>query len=358
MSSPESAGQDVRQPPAKRRRQDSDETPENSHGARTSITRSADVWMQDGNIVLIADKKVAFRVHRGILARHSPVFSDALEIPQPEDVESYDGCPVLGISDLPADVSCLLQALYDGIRFKPLRPRVPAAFVSHAILLELSHKYDIEHLREEAHSRLKSCFPHQFSDLHSTVAFSSKPSAGCILKSSTLEVQESRDAIRAVSLVRLVDDHRMLPMALYLCTQLPVATLLKGIRRPDSERKDTLSRQDLIRCLEARSTLSERAYKKWARIWRTHLTDDCYSPSQCHSIRMAKANAVIIRPAADTPPHPLLSMEDVIRGAGLCTSCVDALMAEDSEEIRLVWEKLPDDFKVEVPEWDSSDSSA
>ncbi|KAL7282829.1 hypothetical protein ACG7TL_002242 [Trametes sanguinea] len=242
---------DGQERPAKRRREDAgQELPAESEDLSQmmpTITRSPGLWFDDGNIVLIADKRVAFRIHLGVLARHSSIFSDAFGLPQPGSAECYDGCPVLHISDQAADTDFLLQALYDGIRFKPIGLRAQAAFTPHAALLSLSHKYDIEHLREEAHLRIKSCFPYQFSEFRSSVRFPVVPGAGCVLRSSTLEVQASRDAIRAVNIARLIDDRRMLPMALYLCVQLPVTTLLAGIARsdPDSHCRDTLSHEDL-----------------------------------------------------------------------------------------------------------------
>lgn len=48
-----------------------------------------DPWFQDGNIVLMpesgskSEPQVAFKVHRGVLSRHSEVFQTMFEIPQP-----------------------------------------------------------------------------------------------------------------------------------------------------------------------------------------------------------------------------------------------------------------------------------
>ncbi|OSC96842.1 hypothetical protein PYCCODRAFT_1420409 [Trametes coccinea BRFM310] len=326
-----------------------------------TITRSPGLWFDDGNIVLIADKRVAFRVHRGVLTRHSSIFSDAFGLPQPGSAECYDGCPVLHISDQAADVDFLLQALYDGIRFKPIGLRAQAAFAPHAALLSLSHKYDIEHLREEAHLRIKSCFPYQFSEFRSSVRFPVVPGAGCVLRSSTLEVQASRDAIRAVNIARLIDDRRMLPMALYLCVQLPVTTLLAGIARsdPDSHCIDTLSQEDLVRCLEARSILSERAYRKSARLWRTPTSTSCRNPPRCAATWIARWNTAISRMATYTSPHPLpvsSSADDAIslRYSGVCELCAQVLRDREDEELRYIWQKLPGDMNVVVPEWDSS----
>ena len=47
----------------------------------TLVTRS-DIWLEDGNIVLQAEN-MQFKVHRGLLARVSPVFADVFSVPQP-----------------------------------------------------------------------------------------------------------------------------------------------------------------------------------------------------------------------------------------------------------------------------------
>lgn len=59
-----------------------------SAGNPTPCTRG-DPWFQDGNIVLMpesgskSESQVAFKVHRGVLSRHSEVFQTMFEVPQP-----------------------------------------------------------------------------------------------------------------------------------------------------------------------------------------------------------------------------------------------------------------------------------
>ena len=74
-------------------------------------------WFDDGNIVLLADASgVAFKVHRGMLARHSEIFQSMFELPPPSqaDVEKCDGCQLVRMYDLPDELSNLIKALYDG----------------------------------------------------------------------------------------------------------------------------------------------------------------------------------------------------------------------------------------------------
>lgn len=74
----------------------------------------SDIWFEDGNVILVAEK-VAFKVHRGQLGRHSDVFHDLFSIPQPLDQPLFDGCSMVELYDSPSDVFLLLKALYDGL---------------------------------------------------------------------------------------------------------------------------------------------------------------------------------------------------------------------------------------------------
>ena len=79
--------------------------------------RDEELWFDDGNIVLLADtSNVAFKVHRGMLARHSEIFQSMFELPPPSqaDVEKVDGCQLVRMYDLPSELSNLIKALYDG----------------------------------------------------------------------------------------------------------------------------------------------------------------------------------------------------------------------------------------------------
>lgn len=75
-----------------------------------------DLYFPDGNLVLITDRK-AFRVHSGILARHSEVFRDMLTVAgSAESEERYDGTPVVHMIDAAEDLELLLKMLYDGCK--------------------------------------------------------------------------------------------------------------------------------------------------------------------------------------------------------------------------------------------------
>lgn len=52
-------------------------------------------WFDDGNIVLVAGGQ-CFKVYRGTLSVHSPIFKDMFSCPQPADQgEMIEGCAVV-----------------------------------------------------------------------------------------------------------------------------------------------------------------------------------------------------------------------------------------------------------------------
>ena len=57
-----------------------------------------------------------FKVHQGLLSRRSSVFEGMFSLAQPGQMEGelVDGCPVVVLSDLASDWTCILEALYDG----------------------------------------------------------------------------------------------------------------------------------------------------------------------------------------------------------------------------------------------------
>lgn len=82
-----------------------------------------DLYFEDGNIVFSAPSKNGqqqyYRVHRGYLARHSPVFADMFAIPPLKErdtdelKETYDGVVHVESPDSAEDVASFLGVLYD-----------------------------------------------------------------------------------------------------------------------------------------------------------------------------------------------------------------------------------------------------
>lgn len=82
------------------------------------------LYFLDGDLILEATSSlsenatssfVLFRIHRWLLAHHSPIFRDMLSLPYPRSAgtdEIYDGVSVVKLTDDARDVESLLQILY------------------------------------------------------------------------------------------------------------------------------------------------------------------------------------------------------------------------------------------------------
>jgi hypothetical protein len=77
-------------------------------------TRSSKFWFKDGNIILQAGN-TRFKVHQRALARHSSMFDDVFNMPQPESVGAQDitsEYPLLVAHDQPEDTEVVLEVFY------------------------------------------------------------------------------------------------------------------------------------------------------------------------------------------------------------------------------------------------------
>ena len=90
-------------------------TAESSRSKTVRATGREDLWFEDGNIVLLTDT-VAFKVHRGVLIRHSVVFRDMFSLPQPPaaDQETFERVQKVELYDDSRGFGELLSILYDG----------------------------------------------------------------------------------------------------------------------------------------------------------------------------------------------------------------------------------------------------
>ena len=85
--------------------------------ALEGIRRHPDLWYDDGTVILTAEK-TAFRVYRGLLAKHSEVFRDMFTVPQPTtptNNDAFEGCPIVHLVDDAADdIADVLEIMHHG----------------------------------------------------------------------------------------------------------------------------------------------------------------------------------------------------------------------------------------------------
>ncbi|KAI0364066.1 hypothetical protein BV20DRAFT_1057524 [Pilatotrama ljubarskyi] len=324
---------------------------------RQDIIRDGIFWFQDGNIILVAKdhgpdaRPTGFRVHKGVLSRHSVTFDALLSFPppQPTDPDLVEGCPVMHVTDCTHDTRDLVRVSYDGWLWDR---HVPMKFCTAAALVRLSHKYEICWLFEAAIKRLNAVFTDNRRVWNLNIGQSN----------SSLSLK-SEDAIEAVNLFRTTQMPRMLPVALYLCSELESAILLRGVIRHDGF-LEQLSADDLRRCLDGKESLMSAKTSYALSTIGGGAPFGCYTPLECDRVVRAARPAYAFVASDDNHP-PLRIQCTVSRGAlmpifnwsllyGLCPMCRAILLNRDDDFSRRLWRRLPEIMRLDIEGWDSA----
>ncbi|KLO13583.1 hypothetical protein SCHPADRAFT_873850 [Schizopora paradoxa] len=131
-----------------------------------------DLWLQDGNLVLSAvnaakTSTILFRIHMSSLAGRSEVFDSMLGIPQGENseqMEVYEGSPLVRLMDSAEDVEALLRAIYDPYPvFQRLNRSDTPLRIRQALIM--ASKYLMDGLRERLISIIEQEWPLRLRDM-------------------------------------------------------------------------------------------------------------------------------------------------------------------------------------------------
>lgn len=79
----------------------------------SQVTQHAGLWFDDGQVMIISEDGLSFKLHPGILSRHSAVFANAIEaarLAKPLDAPY----PVLNLNKRGADLVDFFEIIYDG----------------------------------------------------------------------------------------------------------------------------------------------------------------------------------------------------------------------------------------------------
>ncbi|EIW56927.1 uncharacterized protein TRAVEDRAFT_128217 [Trametes versicolor FP-101664 SS1] len=307
-------------------------------------TRDDEFWYSDGSIILVA-RDVEFRVYKGLLTHHSPVFRDMFSLAQPPavsssvPVESAETlCPVVRLSDSPEDMRHILRVYMP--RHGPSTSRHSYHAISAAV--RLGHKYQMRDLLDSAILFLKTHYPMDYDDWTEF--------GDCGAPSFSLE-----HAIGVVNLARLVGDSDLLVIALLVCCHIDDAdALIHGFEREDGSREQ-LTPEDIALCESAKRRLLEESKQVSLRVCLgLQVSDACMTRSRClRRLEQARlelgdteTTMAFIEPSER--PRPL---DDLIERSdpGLCAHCQKTVADRDLCERKALWETLPEIFGIELP---------
>ncbi|KAK7690491.1 hypothetical protein QCA50_005589 [Cerrena zonata] len=238
-----------------------------------NISRSTAVWYEDGNVVLIAERK-AFKVHRSILSSSSDVFRDMFEVVQPDLLDSsstFDGCPIVHLSDTAKELTTFLEILYSQGNHRYFRiEKVCAPMEWVSAVLRLGRKYQVSHIAEEAVRRLEFVCPPPGRNLMAYIW-------------SRIDTYKGGGmAISIVKLARAYDLPGLLPFAFYMCCQLSIDKLIYGVELEDGS-VDRLSLEDLARCLHGKEQIVARTVSLTQKLLHQSISPERFCKKRCFS---------------------------------------------------------------------------
>ncbi|KAJ7183257.1 hypothetical protein C8R46DRAFT_1027013 [Mycena filopes] len=315
MSSTESRAQRS----SKRKREDS-----NSVKA-APLTRS-EIWMPFGDVVIQAES-TQFKVNRDILIKHSTVFQGLFLVPQTENEEVVEGCPIVKLSDSAKDVGLLLAALYD-----PFHHKVKQPFEVVSMELRLGRKYEITTFRVAAITRLHTEFP-------TTVRLYNPK--------KNLQTIDDHPGVY-VDLLDLVYNEGLstcIPSLAFKCLELyTLAQLFAGLERADGSTTDLPDSTKIMLALdkERLHELNEK-YKREIEAYVAPAECDC---SHCAGVKFGPTPPKWLEGG---PLKHLFGSLHSIGGLQLCSKCQQAFGIFRYRLGSEAWKELPGAFGL--PGW-------
>lgn len=222
----------------------------------------------------------------------------------------------------------------------------PLDFATVAALVRLSHKYQVDDVRDAYLARMKSCF---CTDVKTWDVVSRNHGSG-VMKYC------DEDAIAAVNIAHLTGEESMLPSALFTYCLLNTRFLLDASPRLDGT-EECLSAEETIKCIDARSLLLQNMigiavelsdHVLAASVQRIpHFTDGC------RTVLLSLRDQVLYLPPRSLLRGALSSRENTIRSlqidGQLCKSCADSFCNAEEGYLRKFWARLPQVLGTSAP---------
>ncbi|KAI0688690.1 hypothetical protein C8T65DRAFT_746473 [Cerioporus squamosus] len=235
------------------------------------VVRDEEFWADDVHVVLVA-QGTAFRVRKETLSSVSPVFADIFENAQPAGEETWDGCPMVRVSDSAVDFRRFLRVVVQvGIDVKswPSILKVCSVLIS---VIRVAHKYQADrvvdaaaiYVEEEFTYSSLACRRFDWWERNFQGTWEVFPSHPQCFSSSPDSITgrnirlRLQDAFEVVTVAHTTDRPKMLPLALYVCCMGTPA-------QPRDGEVERLSEDDFARCRSLRSCAARRGYAFYFR---------------------------------------------------------------------------------------------
>ncbi|KAF9467029.1 hypothetical protein BDZ94DRAFT_1305881 [Collybia nuda] len=281
-----------------------------------SLDRSKTMWLDDGNIVLIA-QNTQFRVHRS-----HPTTSG----------RGHGWVPNRARLDSPRDIEHFLNALYNrSYHTKPLVLDVFEAF------LRLGHKYQVAHLRDDALACLAAEFPRTLKE------WDDGPNTYTVL-------DISGENLPTLRLLRLVQELRLFKYTPIIYLTIAITTTLESLYKHVPH---AISSDDFLRIALAAEKFRE-ARRRVTFAWLNLLPcGSCSTTKACAVARKCTGSSYFFEYGGG-PSGGLLNSPFVVLGQcggkWFCKHCYAVARASHEAARALTWENLP--VYCGLPKWD------
>ncbi|PIL26504.1 hypothetical protein GSI_12262 [Ganoderma sinense ZZ0214-1] len=308
----------------------------------SNLHRHPEIWYDDGNLVLVA-RETAFRIYRGLIAGQSTVFSDLFASSTSSPDETFEGCPVIHVSDSPHDLVLLLRVLLpqSRIHYHTTSANPTRTFDELSAVIRLAHKYNVSQVLEQALSSL-----HEFGFATSFATYSNP------LPGSPLALDPWLN-IAVVNLANLTDTPSLLPLALFRCAYLG-GELFDGWTHEDGT-VEHLSEADLRRCVDGRTTLTHEYTTFLMALFDPSTGPVCARHATCSAnLRRMQHNAVCSKELAlqhDALKDWVEVVREIENSGKVCRSCAGGMADRAKKGQKKIFERLPEIFGVTVEGW-------
>ncbi|KAH9856172.1 hypothetical protein C2E23DRAFT_810383 [Lenzites betulinus] len=304
--------------------------------------RDKEHWYEDGNIIIVA-AHVEFRVYKGILADHSPIFKDMFALPQPADSQSTD-VPEVHVSDEPEDLRHMLQAcMPKGGTSLTLAPDDEFCFERLSALIRLGHKYEIQPLVTHAVDILKKYFPTSFDEWILQRLYNEEDALHLIC------------AMGVVNLARLVNEPSLLPTALLTCCEMGEIIMEDICEALVYRPFERLPLDDIGQFFKAIPRLTQIHLRLIFDLLVVPISPSCESPDHCREVLQSMTSELReyvqeggLSCGCDVFSSPTLRRSFYV---DCCETCDAMMMDLDLRGRREAWTQLPGIMGVEVDGW-------